>query len=201
MDQVTHSPQDLKPLVIVGPSGVGKSTLISRLMNSYPGKFSFSVSCTTRNPRAGETNGVQYHFITREEFMDKVNQNDFIEWAEVHTNLYGTSKRVIREMVNDGKICILDIDVQGTKKVVDAGIDVNRIFIMPRNINQVEERLRNRGLDQEETIGVRVRNAQIEIQTAQEHRDLFPEILVNDELETAVSQFLDYIRRSYPHLN
>lgn len=119
----------------------------------------------------------------------------------MHTNLYGTSKRVIREMVNDGKICILDIDVQGTKKVVDAGIDVNRIFIMPRNINQVEERLRNRGLDQEETIGVRVRNAQIEIQTAQEHRDLFPEILVNDELETAVSQFLDYIRRSYPHLN
>lgn len=107
------NPQRTKPIAIVGPSGVGKSTLIDRLMADSPDVFEFSISCTTRQPRPGEVDGKHYYFISSEEFIRRNEEGEFIEWAEVNGEYYGTSLEVVKDIAARGKICLLDIDVQG----------------------------------------------------------------------------------------
>ena len=121
-------------MVVVGPSGAGKGTLISFLQGKYPDKFGFSVSTTTRQPRPGEQDGVHYNFVTMEKFDQMVANNEFIEHKNVHTNKYGTTKAEIAKIQNQKKIPLLDIDVQGALTFEKAFPDSNFLVVMPRSV-------------------------------------------------------------------
>lgn len=154
------------PLVIAGPSGVGKGTLINMLLERYPQHFGFSVSHTTRAPRPGEVNGVHYNFVERSQFERELEQGLFLEHANVHTNMYGTSVRAVEAVQAQGKICVLDIDIQGVKQVKQCSMcTVPRfLFVAPPSLEELERRLRGRGTETEEKIQVRVRNAVEELE-------------------------------------
>ncbi|GFP87733.1 guanylate kinase 2 [Phtheirospermum japonicum] len=171
------------PIVISGPSGVGKGTLIAKLMDEFPSTFGFSVSHTTRAPRNNEHNGVHYHFTERGDMENDIKDGKFLEFAAVHGNLYGTSVEAV-EVVTDGeKRCILDIDVQGARSVRASSLEAIFIFICPPSFDQLEKRLRARGTETEEQIQKRLRNAKAEIEQGNSP-GLFDHILVNDSLET-----------------
>ena len=163
--------------VISAPSGAGKSTLCHRLIEETPG-VSFSVSHTTRSPRKGEVNGVDYHFVSEEEFMTIVKSNGFLEWAKVHGNCYGTSRDAVIEMLGNGRDVLLDIDVQGAMQVRRLIPEAVLVFILPPSPEELEKRLRNRGTDSEETIRLRLENAQKEVKAAKS----YDFIVINDDL-------------------
>ena len=124
--------------MISGPSGVGKGTLIRKLRELFKGKFELSVSYTTRKPRPGEEHGIHYFFVSEGEFKNKIAKNDFIEYCEVHGNYYGTCKSEMKRISENKQICILEIDVQGAKKVVEAEVDSHFLFIYPPNIDTLK---------------------------------------------------------------
>lgn len=188
------------PLVLVGPSGAGKSTLLQFMMAKYPGVFEFSISTTTRNPRAGEQDGVHYYFVTREEFERRIEEGYFLEYAEVHGNFYGTSKKAVLDIVERGKICVLDIDVQGTLQVYRSGVDFNCMFITPPDLQILEQRLTARGTEDSQRLQIRLRNAQTEIDTANSHPEIFRDCVINGDLSKTQEDFLSHIYRYYPHL-
>lgn len=194
------TPVRTKPLIIVGPSGVGKSTILSRLLQRFPDSFEFSVSSTTRKPRAGEIDGVHYSFITKEEFMTQVEEGKFIEWAEVHTNCYGTSREAVESIMSRGKICLLDIDVQGSLQISQKGLDCNYLFIMPPSMAELERRLKERAQEDDSVLRIRLRNAASEIDTAKTNPQIFKEFIVNDDLEVAVEEFYHKITQHYDFL-
>ncbi|KAL8489596.1 hypothetical protein ACS0TY_025493 [Phlomoides rotata] len=172
-----------KPIVISGPSGVGKGTLISKLMEEFPYMFGFSVSHTTRDPRKNEQNGVHYHFTERCVMLKDIEDGKFLEFASVHGNLYGTSVEAVDIVAEKGKRCILDIDVQGARSVRASSLEAIFIFICPPCPEELEKRLRARGTEVEEQIQKRLRNAKAEMEQGKEP-GLFDHILVNDDLET-----------------
>ncbi|XP_027071098.1 guanylate kinase 2-like isoform X2 [Coffea arabica] len=172
-----------KPIVISGPSGVGKGTLISALMKEFPSTFGFSVSHTTRAPRKREQNGVHYHFTERSVMEEEIRDGKFLEFAEVHGNLYGTSIEVVEVVADAGKRCILDIDVQGARSVRASSLEAIFIFVCPPSFEELEKRLRARGTETEQQIQKRLQNAKAELEQA-ESQGLFDHILVNDDLET-----------------
>ncbi|KAJ1876789.1 guanylate kinase, partial [Coemansia sp. S17] len=141
-----------KPIVVFGPSGTGKSTLLKRLFAEYPTEFGFSVSNTTRKPRAGETNGVDYHFLTREDFIAAIELKKFIEHAEFSGNMYGTTVQAVKDVADSGRMCILDIDVQGVKSVKNTDLGARFVFVAPPSEEELERRLRSRGTDDESSI-------------------------------------------------
>lgn len=171
-----------KPIVISGPSGVGKGTLISKLMEEFPSKFGFSVSHTTRAPRVKEQDGVHYHFTDRCTMEKEIRDGKFLEFATVHGNLYGTSVDAVEVVADSGKRCILDIDVQGAKSVRASPLEAIFIFITPPSYEKLEQRLRARGTETEEQIQKRLRNAREELEKGKSP-GLFDHILVNDDLE------------------
>ncbi|XP_074574309.1 guanylate kinase 1-like isoform X1 [Curcuma longa] len=171
-----------KPIVISGPSGVGKGTLINKLMKEFPSTYGFSVSHTTRAPREKELDGVHYHFTDRITMEQDIRDGKFLEFASVHGNLYGTSIEAVEVVTDSGKRCILDIDVQGARSVRASSIDAIFIFICPPSFEELEKRLRARGTEAEEQIQKRLRNAKAELDEAKSH-GLFDHLLVNDELE------------------
>ncbi|KAK1266535.1 hypothetical protein QJS04_geneDACA016396 [Acorus gramineus] len=173
----------LKPVVISGPSGVGKGTLISKLMNEFPHTFGFSVSHTTRAPRKKEKHGVHYHFTDQITMEKDIREGKFLESAQVHGNLYGTSIEAVEAVTDSGKRCILDIDVQGARSVKASLLDVMSIFICPPSYEDLEKRLRARGTETEEQVQKRLRNATAELEQGKSS-GLFDHILVNDDLET-----------------
>jgi guanylate kinase len=171
-----------RPIVLCGPSGAGKSTLISRLRAEFPSAFGFSVSHTTRAPRAGEEDGVAYHFSTRDVMEPAIAAGEFLESADVHGNLYGTSFAAIRSVAEQGRACILDIDVQGVRSCRRAGFDVGAyIFISTPSVADLEARLRGRATESEEKILKRVAAASGEITGAASM--WWDAWIVNDELE------------------
>ncbi|KAM1396570.1 hypothetical protein ACFX2I_014249 [Malus domestica] len=171
-----------KPVVISGPSGVGKGTLISMLMKEYPSMFGFSVSHTTRAARAMEKDGVHYHFIERSIMEKELEDGKFLEFASVHGNLYGTSVEAVELVADDGKRCILDIDVQGARSVRASSLEAIFIFVCPPSMEELEKRLRARGTETEEQVLKRLRNAKTEIDQGQSS-GIFDHMLYNDNLE------------------
>ncbi len=169
--------------VISAPSGTGKTTLCRRILDKFS-FLSFSISHTTRKPRENEKNAVDYFFITRDEFEQKIKQDFWAEWAEVHGNLYGTSLNFIREKIKDGSSLILDIDVQGAKQIKSSIPDAITIFIMPPSFKVLEHRLRSRGTDSEDVIQKRLANAENEIK----EKVFYDFSIVNDDLDTAAGE-------------
>lgn len=171
-----------KLFILSAPSGAGKSTLLKKVMADLPG-LAFSVSHTTRLPRPGEQDGVDYHFVSRARFEDMRDQGLFLEWAEVHGNLYGTSGPAVRAQLSAGIDVILDIDVQGAAIIRNSvSIPAATLFVAPPSLQELERRLRGRGTDREETIALRLENARIEMGAAATYEYL----IVNDRLEQAV---------------
>lgn len=168
--------------VISAPSGAGKTTLLKRVMARLGG-LSFSVSHTTRTPRPGERDGIDYHFVSKVEFGNMITQGLFLEHAEVHGNLYGTSKEAIDRQRSACIDVILDIDVQGAAILRRISqLAATHIFISPPSLNELEKRLRDRGTESEEVIAIRLENARIELQAVKEYEYL----VINDRLDEAV---------------
>ncbi|GAA5943440.1 guanylate kinase [Sporobolomyces koalae] len=176
----------IRPIVICGPSGTGKSTLLKKLFTEYPDRFAFSISHTTRAPRPGEQNGVSYHFTTREAFQDLVRKDGFIEHAEFSGNLYGSSVSSVNDVTKSGKMCILDIDTQGVKLIKKNHPSLNPlyIFISPPSIASLKTRLTGRGTETDSSMAARLSAAIGELEYAKE-QGAFDVVVVNDELERA----------------
>ncbi len=167
-------------LIITAPSGAGKSTLIKRLRAEFP-RAGFSVSCTTRAPRAGEVDGVDYVFLDQAEFQARIARNHFAEWAQVHGNYYGTPRQGVLDKLARGEDVLFDIDVQGAK-LLRANLGLGRtLFILPPSREELERRLSGRGTDSAETIARRMANAATEIAQA----GWFDHLIVNDDLDRA----------------
>jgi guanylate kinase len=176
-------------LVLSAPSGCGKTTMVNRVMSTLPGLV-FSVSHTTRNPRIGEVDGVHYHFVEGALFSAIRNQqpSGFLEWAEVHGNMYGTSVEEVTKHQRAGCDVILDIDVQGAAQVRQRGNPVT-IFIAPPSLAALERRLRGRATENEATIAVRLNNARKELACV----GVYDYLIVNDRLEEAVESLRSII--------
>lgn len=171
-------------LIISSPSGAGKTTLTARLLAEVKG-LTFSISHTTRKPRANETDGKEYHFVSRDEFEQLIAADSFLEWAEVHGNLYGTSKVEIARRSGDRGI-VFDIDHQGARQIKCAASDAVAVFILPPSMAVLEQRLRGRASEDEPTVQRRFNAAKREI----EHYGLFDYVLVNEELEDATRKLI-----------
>lgn len=172
-----------RTFIISGPSGVGKSTVLKSLLEKRDNVY-FSVSATTRSPRAGEEDGVHYHFIDIDMFRNWIAKDEFLEYAEYVGNFYGTPKKYVDAAMDSGKDVILDIEVQGAIQVVSKRPDTVRIFIAPPSWDELERRLTERGTDTQEKIQKRLLRAKVEFQTAHTY-DYF---VINDTVENAVRE-------------
>jgi len=170
-------------LIISGPSGTGKGTLVKKLMDSDP-TFRFSCSVTTREPREGEIDGVHYHFVSVEAYNRMVAENAFLEHAEVHGNYYGTLRKPVEDMMANGQNVLLDIDTQGAINVMNNASDYVSVFILPPSFAELRMRLINRKTDEPDVIERRLKNARDEVQKL----DQYQYSIVNDDLELAFSQ-------------
>jgi guanylate kinase len=178
-----------KVFVITGPSGVGKGTLIERLLDAVP-ELELSVSATTREPRAGEVDGRDYHFLTPEEFERRVEAVDFLEHATYSGNRYGTLREEVERRLAEGRSVVLEIEVQGARQVRAAMPEAVLIFIAPPDPAALRERLEGRGTDSPEAIARRLRTAEIEL----EAQDEFPHVVVNDEVQKSASELEKLVR-------
>ncbi|CAM9339144.1 unnamed protein product, partial [Phaeothamnion confervicola] len=197
----THSlpPQGIRPLVICGPSGVGKGTLIAKLTQRYPDAFGFSVSHTTRGPRPGEEHGVHYFFAEKKVMRREIEGGAFLEHAEVHGNLYGTSIAAVASVQAAGKICLLDIDVQSVRAAGRDVIDAVSLFVAPPSMGELESRLRGRGTETEDKVLLRLKNARAEVDFGTATGN-FDKVVVNDNLERALTELDGLLAEWYPHL-
>lgn len=167
--------------ILSAPSGAGKSSLIKALLERHQ-DMQVSISHTTRAPRPGEENGVHYHFIDKDGFKDLIEANNFLEWAEVFDNYYGTSAMAIEKQLNAGIDVFLDIDWQGARQIREMVADVITIFILPPSRVELERRLNSRGQDSQEVIESRMAQAESEMS----HFDEFDFLLVNDNFDNAL---------------
>jgi guanylate kinase len=170
-------------IVLTGPSGVGKGTLLQALLQRHP-DLKLSISATTRSPRTGEIDGMNYYFITRQQFDLMVSENEFIEWAEFANNCYGTPKRSVEEQLAAGEWVILEIELEGARQVRQSFPEAIRIFILPPSIQELESRIRGRGQDSDDAIDRRLQRAKAEIDAANE----FDVQIINDEFNEALDR-------------
>lgn len=177
-----------KLFVISGPSGAGKSTVITRLLKQLNNVY-FSVSATTREPRRGERDGVDYHFIKKEDFEQLIKEDQLLEYAEFVGNYYGTPAMPVDEKLNAGYDVILDIETKGAEQVMSKRPDAISIFIFPGSFEILEQRLRLRGTDSEEKILGRLAQAKVECKKA----EMYDYIIINDRVETACDEVVSII--------
>lgn len=171
-------------IVLSGFSGVGKNTVITQILAQRP-DIHFSVSFTTRAPREGEVNGVNYNFVTREDFVARIQRGEFLEYAEYNGNFYGTSMAVIRDKLDQGIDVLLEIEVKGAATVLAKMPEAVSVFLVPPSFDELSRRLHARGTDSEETIQKRLAIARVEAKEVK-HYDY---IIVNDTVENAVGEF------------
>lgn len=174
--------------VVSGPSGAGKGTLLSQVIERIPDAW-VSVSATTRSPRPGEIEGVHYFFLDTGHFKSLVEQDGFLEWAQVHDNYYGTLKQSVIDHMNAGDQIILEIDVQGALQVRKALPEAHLVFIEPPSLEELERRLRQRGTETEDVISSRMKTAEVELAQKME----YDVQVVNDDLERAVDELVEVI--------
>lgn len=167
--------------VITGPSGVGKGTLLKQLQLRYPALY-LSISATTRSPRSGEVDGQHYYFVSRQTFEAMIQQGELLEWAEFAGNYYGTPRQPVEAQISLGHQVILEIELQGARQVAQSFPEALKIFILPPSRQELERRIRSRGLDDEAAIARRLKRARIELAAADE----FDLQIVNDDLEQAL---------------
>jgi guanylate kinase len=189
-------------LVVSAPSGAGKSTLCNRLVEKFPG-MTYSVSCTTRAPRGEEKNGEHYHFLSKKEFAARIANDEFLEHAEVHGNSYGTLKSTVREALSEGRDLVMDIDVQGAAQIRSACAALPEddplrksfvdIFIAPPSMEELRRRLCGRATDAQKVIEKRMLNAEREMK----ERDVYQHLLINDDLDEALENFVNIIRAEH----
>lgn len=182
------APRPPLPLIVSSPSGAGKTTLTTRLREAIPG-LRFSVSHTTRKPRPNEVDGREYHFVDRKRFEELIAAGEFLEWAVVHGNLYGTSRREL-EAARGLRGIIFDIDHQGARQIKCAEPDAVGVFILPPSMETLLQRLRGRASEDEETVQRRFQVAREEIA----HYGMFDYVLVNDDVEDATQQLVSIFR-------
>ena len=172
-----------KLIVLTGPSGVGKGTLVQILLQRHP-EIYLSVSATTRSPRPGETYGEHYYFVSRTDFEKMISDRHLLEWAEFAGNYYGTPRLPVEQQVAEGKTVLLEVELDGANQISTSCPDALRIFILPPSFSALEQRLRDRATDSNSAIDSRLKRAQIEIASAGE----FDVQITNDDLETALHQ-------------
>ena len=178
-----------KLFVISGSSGVGKGTVINEFLKKHP-EFKLSISCTTRGMREGEVDGVNYFFLSKDEFTKCVDNNEFLEWAEFSGNCYGTKKEFVEKCLAKGENLILEIDTKGALNVKKLMPEANLIFIAPPSIEELEARLRGRHTETEEAIQKRLASIKLEIENSK-HYDY---VVVNDTVENAVKRIEEITR-------
>jgi guanylate kinase len=183
------SPPISRVFVITGPSGVGKGTLIKRLLIAVP-HLKLSISATTRAPREGEVDGVDYHFLSREEFEQRIEAKDFLEFATYSGNRYGTLRSDVERCLEAGESVVLEIEVQGATQVRAAKPDSVQIFIAPPDPAVLRERLAGRGTDSAEAIDKRLETAEIELASQGD----FDNLIVNDDLDRAAAELERVVR-------
>ena len=182
-----------KLIVLTGPSGVGKGTLMNEILNRYP-ELHYSVSATTRSPRPGEINGKNYNFISRSQFEQLVTQGEFLEWAEFAGNCYGTPREAVFNQIQAGKLVLLEIELAGARQIRRTFPSALSIFILPPSFAELENRIRGRGQDSEEAISRRLQRAEEEIAAANE----FDIKIINDDFEQALKEIELEIGRNLP---
>lgn len=180
--------------VISGSSGVGKGTVLKGFLGKNP-TFSMSISYTTRDKRAGEVEGVNYFYVSKDEFKQSVQNNEFLEWAEFSDNFYGTKRAFVEKSLTAGKDLILEIDTQGAMQLKEKMPDAVLIFIAPPSFEDLEFRLRNRNTESEEAIAKRLEFVKLEI----ENSKYFDYVIVNDEVEFAVEELEKIIKNNEAH--
>jgi len=179
-----------KLFILSAPSGAGKTTLCQEILKHFP-SIRYSISHTTRLPRPGEKDGVDYYFITEEEFINGIQEGSWAEWAKVHDNYYGTSSRFLDKTLLSGYDVLLDIDVQGTMQIMKQYPDAITIFIMPPSLEKLHQRLLSRGTDSDKVIEKRLQNAKEEI----ERKGIYKHTVVNDQLEKAKQELFQIIHQ------
>ncbi|XP_053671960.1 uncharacterized protein LOC128722148 isoform X1 [Anopheles nili] len=187
--------QGPRPLVICGPSGSGKSTLLKKLFKEFPDTFGFSVSHTTRKPRPGEENGIHYHFVSVEEMQGAIENGEFIETAVFSGNMYGTSKKAVENVQHQGKVCVLDIEIEGVKQIRNSDrLNPLLVFVNPPSIEELERRLRGRQTETEESLQKRLNTARNEIEYGTTPGN-FDVIVQNNNLKQAYEELRNFIVR------
>lgn len=178
-----------KLFVISGSSGVGKGTIIKKFLEKNP-EFKLSVSCTTRPKREGEVHGVNYYYLTREDFMNAVENGDFLEWAEFSGNCYGTNKKFVEQCLENDENLLLEIDTKGALQVKDKMKNAVLIFILPPSLEELERRLRGRGTESEDAIQKRLATVESEMENSKQ----FNYTVVNDIVDRAVEEIENIIK-------
>ncbi|GCE63354.1 guanylate kinase [Candidatus Mycoplasma haematohominis] len=173
-----------KLILIAGPSGVGKKTLIGELIKDSSLNLMFSISCTTRKKRTEEQDGIDYFFISKEEFQRKIDNGQMLEYAHFFDNYYGTPKEWVEEKLSQGINILLEIETEGFNQIVEKYPDVVSIFILPTSLSELERRLRNRGTEDDHDISMRLKKAEKEIIEASN----FKYQVVNDDIQKAVNE-------------
>ncbi|KAG0640766.1 P-loop containing nucleoside triphosphate hydrolase protein [Tuber brumale] len=188
----TPVPTNPPPIVLSAPSGTGKSTLLTRLFATHPKTFGFSVSHTTRKPRSGEVPGVDYHFVTPEIFESLIAKEAFIEHTRFSGNYYGTSIEAVKAVAEEGRVCVLDIEMEGVKQVKRTDLGAKFVFLKPPSLEVLKSRLEGRGTETEESLRKRLERAKVELEFA-EVPGVHDKVIVNENLDKAYEELEGYI--------
>lgn len=189
----------VKPVVISGPSGTGKSTLLKLLFKEYENAFGFSVSHTSRAPRQGEVNGEHYHFSSKEKMQEEIEAGQFIEHAQFSGNLYGTSKKAVQDVLDQNKVCVLDLEEQGVRSLKGTDLNPLYVFVKAPSMEELRKRLSNRGTETPESLEKRMATAKSALEYS-EQPGAYDLIIVNDDLHKAYEELKNFLTKEIPAL-